>query len=331
LRSTDNYVLQSVRHQLIERLFQEGALQGTTLALDSAPIPVLVRENNLKASVRDRFNKTRFPTTDPQARLGAYRAYVTGSSHRVYFFWGYRNHITVDLDTELPLSEQTHPANFHETGCAISLLQTCRDELHLPIQSVCADSNYDTEPILAYIIEQLRAEPIIASHPRRRSNPQFRVKGKVVLCPADLPMVSKGRMTPKRTGITYQQYCCPLHYSKKSGSQLLFCPAQHPKFFTQKGCNYLLRLSHSYRSQIPYGSSHFVELYKKRTSIERVFSRLLSIVMQKPTVYGLQAIRNHCTIAHITVLLVATAAYHEGHHDKLAFVRSFVPNFMGGL
>lgn len=47
-----------------------------------------------------------------------------------------------------------------------------------------------------------------------------------------------------------------------------------------------------------------------------------------PTVRGLGAILNHCTIAHISVLLVATAAHHLGHSDKLAFVRSFVPNFL---
>ena len=55
---------------------------------------------------------------------------------------------------------------------------------------------------------------------------------------------------------------------------------------------------------------------------------LLDLVMQQPTMRGLGAIRNHRTIAHISVLLVATAAHHLGHPDKLAFVRSFVPNFL---
>ena len=51
--------------------------------------------------------------------------------------------------------------------------------------------------------------------------------------------------------------------------------------------------------------------------------------MQDPTVRGLQTTRNFCTLAHITVLLVAVVAHSLGHDDKLAFVRSFVPNFMG--
>jgi hypothetical protein len=44
--------------------------------------------------------------------------------------------------------------------------------------------------------------------------------------------------------------------------------------------------------------------------------------------FGTNAIRNYCTIAHITVLLVALAAKRSGHPDKIRYVRSFVPNFL---
>jgi len=54
---------------------------------------------------------------------------------------------------------------------------------------VCGDSGYDSEKILAYIIEQLHARPIIAPNARYQPNPDFHIKGKVVVCPADLPMV----------------------------------------------------------------------------------------------------------------------------------------------
>lgn len=326
LRSTPNQDLQQIRIGLVQRLVQRGVVAGVTLALDGSPVPSPVRENNLKTCVSDRFNKRHFPKSDPEARLGVYRAYV--GSHKIGYFWGYRNHIVVDFETELPLWELTQPANCHESRFAIPLLEACHRQLGLPVQTVCADSGYDSEKILAYIIEQLQAQPIIAPNARYQPKPDFRVQGKVVLCPAQLPMVSKGRMTPKKTGITYRQYCCPLHYRKKMRQRLLFCPAAHPKFLSQKGCYYLMRETPSYRSHIPYGSSQFASLYKKRTSAERVFSRLLCVAMQKPTVRGLLATQNHCTIAHITVLLVANAACARGHPDKLAFVRSFVPNFL---
>jgi len=48
--------------------------------------------------------------------------------------------------------------------------------------------------------------------------------------------------------------------------------------------------------------------------------------MQNPTLRGLQAISNHCTIAHIPVLLIALTAAKTGNKDKIRFVKSFLPN-----
>lgn len=328
LRTTPNERLQSVRSALVHNLIDKGAIRGKTVALDSTAVLSPVRENNLKTTVADRFNKHRYPETDPEARLGVYRYYMASKTQKVRFFWGYRNHALVDFDTELPLCEVTHPANYHETHCAVPLLDACREDFGLPVEIVCGDSGYDTERIIAYIIEDLHARAVIAPNARYQPNSAFRRKGNGVLCPADLPMVRKGRMTPKRTGITYTQFVCPLHYNKSMRQKYLFCPANHPKFLSQKGCNHLVRHDPSYREQIPYGSAAFADLYKKRTSVERVFARLLSMTMQKPTVRGLTATRNYCTIAHITVLLVANAAHETGHVDKLAFVRTFVPQLL---
>ncbi|MGD0008393.1 MAG: hypothetical protein ABSE93_07610 [Terriglobia bacterium] len=62
--------------------------------------------------------------------------------------------------------------------------------------------------------------------------------------------------------------------------------------------------------------------------VERAFSRLLTIAMQDLPTRGLDSARNLCTIAHITVLLVALAARRSGCSDQLAFVRSFVPHLI---
>ena len=129
-------------------------------------------------------------------------------------------------------------------------------------------------------------------------------------------------------GRGYIQYTCPLHWDKAYRGKYLLCPAGHPKFVTQKGCNYYLRLSPSIRETIDYGSKHFKTIYNERSSVERGFSRLLAIAMQNPTVVGLAAIRNHCTITHITMLLVALAAHREGFPDKIRYVKSFLPRYL---
>ena len=88
-----------------------------------------------------------------------------------------------------------------------------------------------------------------------------------------------------------------------------------------------MRLTPSVREKIDYGSERFKKQYNQRTSVERVFSRLLAITMQRPTVMGLQATQNHCTIANITVLLVALTAHRMGYNDEIRFVKSFMPRF----
>ncbi len=119
-----------------------------------------------------------------------------------------------------------------------------------------------------------------------------------------------------------------MHYSKKYQYQFIVCPVYHPKFFDRKGCYAYKRIDADIRKQIDYGSESFKKESNLRSGSERVFSRLLSICMQKPSVIGLNATANHCTIAHITVLLVALTAVKNNVKDQLRFIKSFLPNFM---
>ncbi len=78
LRATPNQCLQEIRLSLLNQLIHQGAVRGTMVVLDSSAIPSAVRENNLKTSMTDRFNKNRYPKADPEARLGTYRIFRVG-------------------------------------------------------------------------------------------------------------------------------------------------------------------------------------------------------------------------------------------------------------
>jgi hypothetical protein len=327
IRNTPHSALQTVRSKLVQTLLQEGVVTGKHLAMDSCPILAEVRENNLKTAVANRFDKSRRPKGDPDARLGVLIHFPKPFKKEIRYFWGYRNHLVVDAEEELPLWEVTHPANKGEAHQAIPMLQKIKESFPVMIETVGGDAGYDNEKTLCFIIKELKAKPVITRNTRQLQTTPYTVKGNEVICEADLPMHRKGKMTVKRTGITYLQYCCPIHFGKEKHRHLL-CPAAHPKFVKQKGCNALIRLTPSIREQIDYGSQVFKKLQRKRTSVERVFSRLLCIAMQEPPVIGINAIRNYCTIAHIAVLLVALAAKRSGHPEKTRFVRSFVPNIL---
>ena len=326
LADTPPECFQTIRIQLTRSLLGSGVIPGRHLGFDSCPVVSWVRENNLKTSLRHRrFDKTSPPKGDPDARLGVSIHYPLPDKSEVHYFWGYRNHTLADLEAELPLWEITHPNSVGEVTVAIPLLSSAVATLDLHPQSVSGDAEYDAQAVLRYIVQNLKAKPFIAYNPRNVCHQSgFRREAQKVFCPANLRMYRHGRMTVR--GTTYIQYRCPLHYGP--GQPLLLCPANHPKFSQQKGCNYLWRLTDSMRDQIPYGTLEFKEHYNRRTAVERIFSRLLTITIQAPSVRGLPSVRNHCTISHIAVLLVALAAHRFGHEDKIRFVSTFVPDFL---
>jgi hypothetical protein len=326
LRSYPNEYFQTIRKTLVHELIREDVISGTGIALDSCPIEATVKENNLKASVKDRYNKEHLLLGDKDARLGVSIHFTAPFKSKIHYFWGYRNHIINDLDSELPINEITLQANKSEKTVGLSLLKQLDQEFSLPVKAVTGDAGYDFEDLLKYIINQMKAEAIIPRNPGNTQHTPYTIRKGKVYCQAELLMYHKGKMNTKN--ITYDQYCCPIYWYKKTRKQYLLCPAGHPKFFSQKGCNVLIRLTPSVREGINYGTKKFKTIYTKRTSVERVFSRLLAISMQKPTVKGLRAVKNHCTIAHITVLLVALTAHRMGYKNKTLFVKTFVPNFL---
>ena len=94
-----------------------------------------------------------------------------------------------------------------------------------------------------------------------------------------------------------------------------------------KGCSaYPQVLDKAIQEKIDYGSAKFKKIYNLRSGSEGMFSRLLILCMRNPSVRGLQAVSNHCTIAHITVLLIDFTGARTGNRDKLRFVKSFLPN-----
>ena len=329
LRTTPNEHLQAVREQLVVNLHHHHIITGELLSIDSAPIVAPLRENNLKTSLRHkRFDKTQPPQADPQAGVGIICHYPAPEHKEISWFWGYRNHVLTDAHTELPVWERTQPANVSDLPPGREALRWAKTFFGPAIKAVTADAEYDSEDILVFIARDMLAKPVVPRNPRNEQTTEHTLRGQAVYCAANLPMSHRGKMTDRKTGIAYRIYSCPLHWRSKIRQTYLLCPVNHPKFLSQKGCNVLIRLTPSIRTQIAYGSADFAKIYNQRTNVERVFSRLLAVTCQEPTVRGLNATRNHVTIAHIAVLLVATAAHRDGYPNKARFVRSYVPNFM---
>jgi hypothetical protein len=328
LRNTSTKDLQKIRISLVHDLITLKIISGNYLSIDSCPIISRVKENNLKTNVKDRFNKNRICKGDKDARLGVMVTF-SRSRKEVSYFWGYRDHVVIDAQQELPIWHITKPANVHDSVMFIPLFDLLQNEFHFDIKAVLADGIYDSASILNYTIEILKAKPRIARNLRNTQNQperKFSHNGNP-FCEAQLEMVSKGTFYDKEQKRWRRKWVCPIHHAKKKVLSYFICPIFHPKFFEQKGCYAYVRVDDDIRAQIDYGSASFKKDFALRSGSERVFSRLLSICMQNPPVVGLKATSNYVTIAHITVLLVALTAAKHGMNDKIRFVKSFLPNF----
>jgi len=325
LRNTNNSLLQTIRNNLVSDLAKPGVIKGKYLSIDSCAIPANVKENNLKTSCKDRFDKTKIPAGDPDCRLGVFIHYPNKSKKEVNYFWGYRNHVICDLPQELPVMEKTLPANVSEQTMFIPLFDKLQKEFNFKSKAILGDSMYDAEYILKHIVYTLRAQPIIPFNPRRGLNSQFQLSTSGArICIAGFEMLYWGKFEDR--GRERLKFVCPIIHSKKFRAIHTFCPWMHPKFIKGTGCTAYLRCDEDTRKSIDYGSKNFKKLYNLRTGEERIFSRLLSICMQEPSIIGLNATSNHCTIAHITCLLVAKVAALTKNLDKIRFIKSFVKN-----
>jgi hypothetical protein len=185
LRSNPNGYFQAVRKLLVQELINEGVVHGTGIGFDSCPIEASVKENNLKTSIKDRYDKYRLVSGDKDARLGVSIHFPSPFKKKIHYFWGYRNHIINDLGSELPLWEITLQANKSEKPVGLAMLKELHQNFSLPVEAVAGDANYDAEYILKYIVEQMKAEAMIPRNPGNTQNTPYTVKKDKIYCQAE--------------------------------------------------------------------------------------------------------------------------------------------------
>lgn len=130
-------------------------------------------------------------------------------------------------------------------------------------------------------MNDLKAIPRIARNPRWNIYSDTRPSSSGgLICIAGFDMLYWGKF--KDRGKIRKKFVCPITHSKRFASKIPLCPWNHPKFVNGKGCTTYIRGDYGIRKNIDYGS-------------ERIFSRLLTLCMQNPSIIGLNATANYCT------------------------------------
>jgi hypothetical protein len=171
-----------------------GVVSGRYFTLDTCCVPIQCKENNLKTSLRDRFNKMHPPKLDPEAGLGVMIKYLRPFEKKPTYFWGYKNHILSDAASELPLFELTKPANVSEGKLLIPMVKTLKEQIKIFPEALITDGAYDYESNLKFIVQKLKAKPVVARNLRWEKHKEHRLSRKgVPICLAGLEMTYWGR------------------------------------------------------------------------------------------------------------------------------------------
>lgn len=191
--------------------------------------------------------------TDPDAGTGAKHK----SQRRVYWY-GYKAHLVVDAQSELPIWFTLTPANVYDGAQLAPVLTEAQGKYGwFKPMHVLADKGYDAKETFRFIGEDLKAIPVVDVQKGRLGQPKDEGRP----CEAYPVATPDGiRYRCKRT--PYDPFCsrfgkCPL-LPLFVDSPLNQAP---PPYFERY-------------SPFPYRSPKWKVLYNKRVSVERAFSRL---------------------------------------------------------
>jgi len=230
-----------------------------------------------------------------------------GNEHKKWV-WGYRLHLVVDANYELPIAKETTVYNEGEKAVAIPLLNKAKSEFPwFKPQAVICDKGYDSSAIYEAIAKEFDADPIINMHGRAGGeSPEITGSSAAPCCPGGLPLIY--RSWDKNKGLQYQ---CP----EKAGRAI--CPLAEKCAIKMMW----VKPVHDYRRfgyRIKRGTEEFTAIYRKRVAVERVNSRLKDKRrLDSHCLRGLQKLNLHCTLSVIAMNAMALVKAQTGQFSEV--------------
>lgn len=325
LKKTKHSVLEDLLLRVNRTLIGEKVLTVKVTAVDSKPVKALTRENNPKNPQRNLRDKTRKPRRNPTATLGYYSRTTDPNTNKkdYLFFWGYRTHVIVDVTSGLVLVEGTYPNNMPDEKVARKLFKKLK-RLYKTKRGliVIADAAYDERDFYTFLVEQIKADPIIPINPRNtQADLKLSDRGHRI-CQAGLEMTPAGLWQDGNRLRLKER--CPLKASKTVAAKFPDgCPCHNPKF-AGYGCTAYHDLTDDARSRVQRDTPRFKKLYARRIVVEQTFSRVQELQIEHARHYSLTAIRNSNTLNYLALALVALAAVQMKKPQKIRCFRTFL-------
>ena len=328
LRTTPNacfqYLLDETVRLLMSELRDVAPSFGHSISLDTKHIIAWVKENNPKAFVKDRYDKTKQPAGDPDCKLGCKRKRnqrtrreslptpltdpVPASTVQVgEYYWGYGSGVVA---TKVPgwgefvLAELTQPFNCGDTTYFFPLVADVERRLGFRPSFGAFDAAYDAFYVYEYFHKAggFAAVPFVIKGGARRT---FSDDG-LPLCKAGLPMPLKSTFVSRTTSLIEHEkgsYLCPLCFPEPTGQP---CPIDDPHW-PKGGCKTTLATSIGarIRHQLDRDSETYKQLYNQRTATERINALAKELGIERPKLRNGAAIANQNTLIYVLLNLRA--------------------------
>ena len=335
LRELPNPVLQflladSVR-LIREALAAEGIPFPDCISLDTKHILAWVKENNPKAYVEERFDKTRQPAGDPDCKLGCKRRHnrrkkeseagqpatptknpIAAKGYSIgEFYWGYGSGVVVIKVPgwgEFVVAELTQTFDKPDVAYFFPLMAQVEQRLGGKARCGTFDAAFDAWYVYDYFYRQedpgaFAAVPFGEKGGFKANSRVFSPEG-VPLCAASFPMVLKNTFTDRTRAIIHHEravYGCPLRFPQPTGES---CPKNH-KNWAKAGCTVDLPTSIGARLRytLDREGEAYKQVYKQRTAAERINSQAKALGIERPYLRSGSAIANQNTLIYILINL----------------------------
>jgi len=220
------------------------------------------------------------------------------AKHRKHYY-GHKVHTIVDSVSNLVMGLFVSTSSLNDNPIFIPLLKTIDAIVHFRFKKYAADKGYDDKDNHHFVVNELKAEPVIPHREETKTSPSselFRIKDQIYHCTkVDMPLRSNGS-DKKQNAVMFK---CPNGFNGFSCPHTNECLKQgqtHKTFKVQIKDD--LRIYGT--PTTPKGSIQWKEDFKKRTSVERVFSDNKRVRQVASFLnFNLSAIFTHVVVAFV--------------------------------
>ena len=302
---------------------------GDCINLDTKHILAWVKENNPKAYVENRFDKTKQPKGDPDCKLGCKRKHNQRTSKAEFpatpktnplpadtiqvgeFYWGYGSGVVVVKVPEYGefiIAEMTQPFNQPDLSYFFPLMARTEQILGHKPRFGAFDAAFDAWYVYDYFHrdddpQSFAAVPFSEKGGYKAKGRFFSPEG-LPLCKAGLPMPLISKFTDRTSCLIEHErgkYGCPLCYPDATAKP---CPVNH-KNALKKGCTAMMPTSIGARLRytLDRDGEAYKNLYRQRTADERINSQAKALGIERPNIRNGQAIANLNTLIYLLINL----------------------------